>query len=292
MIRTAFVINLSILFALPQAFAGEKVDLTLAAEKNGSIYIENVRGTLKISGWDKPLITVKGELDDSARQLVFKTKGRKAIVKVAMKGMNAKGHGSDLEVFVPHNSKLRFKGVDTDYHVSGLEAKIEGQSIKGDIVLEDIHGKMRMSVVSGQIKVHKSSGKLIAESVNGQLEYDGAFTKAALRSMSGKIVANIAQTEKLHANSASGDILVNGYLRSNADIKLNSVNGDIQYTSDGKFNGECEVASKFGGKISNKLTEDKPWSESMKQQKLKFVSGDGSGKLVMHTVSGNISLEK
>jgi hypothetical protein len=274
------------------AWAGDKVDRTLDADFSGSLFIDNTRGALTIVGWDKPQIQLKGELDDSARKLIFKRKGNKALIKVVMKGMSHGGQGSELKVFVPRDTHLRIKGVDTTFSISDLTAKLEGQTINGDLIVSKVHSKMNISSVSGKVKVSESSGYARIESVSGKVDFSGAFTEARIRSMSGNIMANIDGTHKLSVENGSGSTAINGHLLSNAHVKLSSISGDIHYRAVGKFNAECQIASRFGGKIRNRLTEDKPWDEKMKQRKLEFTSGDGSGKLVMNTISGSVTLEK
>ena len=97
---------------------------------------------------------------------------------------------------------------------------------------------------------------------------------------------------RLMIENVSGDTLINGQLLDRAQVELTSVSGDIHYTGAGELNANCNIASQFGGKIINFLTEDRAWSERMNERKLSFVSGDGSGKLVMNTVSGSVTLDK
>jgi hypothetical protein len=273
-------------------WAGDQVDRTLEANASGSLFVDNVRGAITIVGWDKPQIQLKGELDDSAKKLIFKRKGHKALIKVKMKGMSHGGQGSHLQIFIPRDTRLRFRGVDTSFHISDLTAKLEGKTINGDLTVANVHAKMSISSVSGKVKVSDSSGTARIESVSGKVDFSGKFTDARIRSMSGDIVANINGTSKLHVKNGSGFTVINGTLLDTADVKLVSISGDIVYRSQGKLNAECEIASRFGGHIENKLTEDKPWQEKMREHKLEFVSGDGSGKLVMNTLSGSVTLEK
>ena len=274
------------------SWAGEKVEQTLEADKSGSLFIDNIRGSVIIKGWDKPQIQLKGELDDSAKKLVFKRKGHKALIKVMMKGMSHGGQGSNLQVFIPRNTHLRFRGVDTSFHISDLTSMVEGKTINGSLIVSNVHAKMNISSVSGKVKVNQSSGIARIESVSGEVDFAGKFTDANIRTMSGDISANINGINKLRVKNGSGFTSVQGALLDDADVKLVSISGDIMYRSQGKLNAKCEVASRFGGRIENKLTKDKPRKEKMTQQKLEFTSGDGSGKLVMNTLNGSVTLEK
>ena len=277
---------------MPVASAGELVNKTLDVDANGMLYIDNTRGQLEIEGWDKAQIMVQGQLDDGAKKLLFKRKGHKAMIKVILDRGRHIGHGSQLKIFIPSQTYVRFKGINTQYSFSKLHGKIEGETINGDVLLDDVHAKIFVSSVSGRVTVVNSSGKAMVESVSGKVDFDGEFDKAKLRSMNGTIMANINKIQQLDIENVSGNTAINGELQNNAKVKLNSVSGNIRYVAAGEFNGECEVASQFGGQIKNALTKDKPWKEMLQQRKLKFVSGDGTGKLTMNTVSGSVVLEQ
>ena len=273
-------------------YAGEKVDRTLDVDANGTLYIYNTRGQLEIKGWNKPQIQMQGNLDDAAKKLVFKRKGHKALIKVLLDRGHQVGHGSDLKIFVPRQTQVYFKGINTDYSISNLDAKLEGHTINGNLMVKQVHADMMLSSVSGKVKVVESSGEALIESVSGKLSFSGDFDKVHLKSMNGNIMANIDAIDNLKVENVSGDTAINGDLQNNAKVKLNSVSGNIRYIAKNEFTGECEVASQFGGIIKNHLTKDKPWQEKLQQRKLKFVSGDGTGKLLMNTVSGSVSLEQ
>ena len=287
-------VMLSALFMLLSAVAvaGEKVNSVLDVEAQGTLYIENTRGQLQIEGWDKPQIMVQGELDDAAKQLFFKRKGPKSIVKVVLERGHHGGDGSRLKIFVPQQTFIRFRGINTDYSFANFDAKVEGETINGAISLDEVHGKMVVSSVSGGIKVANSSGVAVVESVSGKVDFSGQFDKAQIKSMSGNIIADIGQIQLLLVENVTGNTAISGQLQNNAKVNLNSVSGHIRYVANKKFTGKCEVASQFGGQINNQLTTDKPWKEMLQQRKLKFESGDGTGKLTMNTVSGSVILEQ
>lgn len=289
---STFLFCVLLITASYYSFAGEKVDRTLDVDANGTLYIYNTRGQLEIEGWDKPQIQVQGQLDDAAKKLLFKRKDHKALIKVILdRGQNV-GHGSQLKILVPHQTQIHFKGINTDYSFSKLNAKLSGHTINGDLLVNKVHGGIMLSSVSGKIKVVESSGEALIESVSGKLSFSGDFDKVSLKSMNGNIKANIDDIEYLQVENVSGNTAIDGELQNSATVKLSSVSGNIRYVAKGQFSGECEVASQFGGAIHNFLTKDKPWKEQLQQRKLKFVSGDGTGKLLMNTVSGSVSLEQ
>ena len=273
-------------------FAGEKIDKTIEIEDSKKLFINVTRGIVKVSTWDKPQITLQGELDDSVSKLTFKNKGSKTLIKAKAKSGEHWGDSNILKVFIPKSTTVYFDGVDTTFSFTEIQSGIFGETISGDVKVKDSHNKMQLSSISGDIKIENSSGEAQVKSVSGTINLDGKFKKVALKSMSGNIHSNIDDVENLIAKNVSGKINITGQLKEEANIKLASVSGNIKYHVEGKLNAQCKLASQFGGKIENKITADMPQKSMMQKQELNFISGDGSGKLVISTISGAISLNE
>jgi hypothetical protein len=272
--------------------AGDKVNQSLSVETSGIVFVEIPRGHVKVQGWDKSEVMIQGELDDTLNKLIFKTKKDKTLIKLETQGQKHWGDASGIKIFMPVGSQLRFKGIDTSFSIVKLYSQIEGKTINGDLMVKESNGKIKLSVVSGDVKVANSSGLAKIQSVSGMVDFSGDFEQAFIKSMSGDITADISGTNKLTIKNISGDTQINGHVKSQSQIKLSSVSGDILYKVTGDLNAECEVVSQFGGEISNQLTDDLPLDGNLHKKTLSFISGDGSGKLNMNTVTGSVLIEK
>jgi len=272
--------------------AGQNVNQSLAVETTGTVYVEIPRGLVKVQGWDKSEVMIHGELDDTVKTLIFKTKKAKTLIKVDTEGQKHWGDASVLKIFMPQQSQLRFKGIDTSFSIAKLNSNIEGKSINGNLMVKQSSGKIKLSVVSGDVKLVESSGFAKIESVSGMVDFSGDFEKAFLKSMSGDITANISGTNKLTIKNISGDTKISGQIKEKAQLKLSSVSGDILYKVTDELNAKCEVVSQFGGEINNQLTDDLPIDGNLHRKTLSFISGDGSGKLGMKTITGSVTIEK
>lgn len=272
--------------------AGEIIDKSILAPTSDYLLIDNVRGKVAIHGWDKKEISVKGELDDSASQLTIEDLGHKTYIKVVMKGSSHAGDGSNLKIFMPASTVLWFKGIDTSFYFYDLDAGIEGRTINGDLTVQNVKKTIKVSTISGDINLVNSSGVALLKSINGNVNLAGNYSQATIKSMSGKITATVDNIAKLTTKNISGDTIIRGVLQNKALIKLSSVSGTIKYTVAGELNAACELTSQFGGKIQNEITKDLPKRSMLQQQILNFVSGDGSGKLIINTITGSVLIEK
>ena len=270
--------------------AGEKINQSLSVNATGKVFVEIPRGLVNIQGWDKQEIMVQGELEDTARSLIFKTRKDKTLIKIHNKGHQSWGDSSVINIFMPHQLQLHFKGIDTSFTIIKLNNHTEGKSINGDLMVSQSHGKIKLYVVSGNIKVADSSGLIRIESVNGEVDFSGDFEEAYLKSMAGDINANISGIDKLTIKNISGDTQISGQVKKEAEVKLTSVSGDIIYMASNGLNAECEMVSQFGGEITNMLTDDLPVDGNLHKKTLSFISGDGSGTLSMNTVTGSVTI--
>lgn len=274
------------------AIAGDKVAQSLTVSEEGKLFVDITRGVVKIKGWNKNEISVQGELDDAVKELIFKRKGDKTLIKADSKGQKHWGDSSVLKIFMPYKSRLFFKGVDATFTISSIASGVEGKTISGDLFATKIGDHISLSSMGGSIKLINSAGKVKLESVAGDITMEGSYEKANIRSMSGNISLNIGTSDEVKAKTVSGEMLVVGDVKSDAQIKLASVSGDIIYKATKNLDAKCEISSQFGGEISNMLTKDKVKESRMNGRNLSFVSGDGSGSLVMHTISGNVTIDK
>jgi len=277
---------------IQSAWAGDKVAKTLAVQPNGKLFIEVTRGLVKVKGWDKDEISVFGELDDSVKELIFKNKGKKTLLKAASKGQKHWGDSSVIKVYMPYHTKLFFNGVDATFKLAGLQSGIEGRTINGDLLVAKSAKDIRLSSMGGDIKLVHSTGDVSLESVGGAINISGQYDKAKVRTMSGDVVINIDEMDNIEAKTTSGDMYISGAVKADAEVEFKSVNGDLIYNAPKDLNAECELASQFGGEIINTLTSDLVEQSKHKQKILKFVSGDGSGRLTMQTISGAININK
>jgi len=272
--------------------AGEKVNQSILVDTSGIVFVEIPRGLVRVQGWNKPEVMVQGELDDTINKLIFKTKKDKTLIKLETQGLKHWGDASVLKIFMPQHTQLFFKGIDTSFTITKLNNHIEGKTINGDLMVKESNGKIKLSIVSGDVKVADSSGLAKIESVSGMVDFSGDFEQVFIKSMSGDITTDISGTNILTIKNISGDTKISGQVKSQAKLKLSSVSGDILYKVTDDLNAECEVVSQFGGEINNQLTDDLPVDGNLHKKTLSFISGDGSGKLNMNTVTGSVFIEK
>ncbi|WP_153914225.1 DUF4097 family beta strand repeat-containing protein [Shewanella sp. TC10] len=307
------IIGSSVLFTSFIALAVEQVDREISVSANPQIELKVQRGKVEIIGWNKDLISVKGHLDELSEGFILEQKGDEIKIEDKMpssyRGNNKQG--SNLVIYVPSELKITAEGVSADYAMEKLTGKVELSLVSGNMKVEDIEGKISLTNVSGNIKAESLNGKIELETVSGDIKDKDVKGKAKYRLVSGELESENNQVTDLSIDQVSGD--VEGSFTAAEKVKVVTVSGDIEVKlSDAitkvlfdTVSGDIEV--KFtnmpnlafeidggpGGRIENRLTDDKPMkTKYTSRQSIQFKTQQGSGSFNASTVSGKIKLEQ
>lgn len=280
------------------------------ASGDGFVQIKVLRGKVRVSGWDKKEILVRGLLDEEVRQFVFEVDGKNARieVKIPRKNDGWTTEGSALEIHIPKDSNLDIISISTDVHVAnvlgGLEVdsvsgdmivadvkdRIDLKSVSGEVELRNVKGKLHVSTISGDIEAYKAGGGSF-ETVSGEIRLDEIGEELNLQSVSGDIEVNGQSYSQIKGHSISGDIEITGELKAAGVIEFDNVSGSIRLELPGDTDASFDIKSGSGGSIRNRLTDDKPRvSKYVRNESLKFIMGKGRGEVILGTFSGDITL--
>ncbi len=277
---------------LSTGFAGEDVDRTIAAASSGSVKITNTRGEVDIFGWDKDEIRVKGELDALTEEFIFKVEGNQARIEVRLPRHNVNwGDGSDLEIYVPENSRVDFKGVSTDATFKNILGGLRVRSVSGDISVDQIRKRVHIKSVSGDVDVSDSSGEVNISTVSGEIQLEMTSLRIMLDTVSGDIEAEFAEISMLRVNAISGGIEVEGRLVDHGKIDISGVSSDLVLKLVEPVNAQLSVETGPGGDIDNSLTDDEPIERFPSRMALEVTLGSGTGEIHLRTVSGDIRID-
>jgi DUF4097 and DUF4098 domain-containing protein YvlB len=298
-------------------FAGEKVDQTIKAAKDGYVEIEHINGYADIKAWDKPEVRVVGELGDRTKKFVFERDGNEIVIKVKVKNGNNWGSwgsddGDELEIFVPKGSKLNYSSVNANVEGAGIDGGAHFDTVNGSIEVKDLAGRIRLESVNGNINASKLKGDVKIETVNGEIRSSSNSGKEdRYESVNGDIVITSSSSE-IRAETVNGDIelelseikhlnldTVNGSieakldLQKDGDVRASSVGGSVALYFQKDVSARFDIRGHAGGKIVNKLSDDKMQKAKYGPSRwLEFSLNDGHGKVNVSTVSGRVRLDK
>jgi hypothetical protein len=232
----------------------EEVDRSVRADPDGTVEIDNIAGTITVTGWGRDEVRVTGFLGDGTRELEFDGSGGRTRIRVVLEE-NEDVEGSELEIHVPLNSRILIDTVSAEVEVYEFNGELELETVSGDIDVEARPESAYVTTVSGDIDFV----------MEGALR-DGRF------------------------KSVVGDIDVETGLDPDGRIRLDSVSGDIDLTLPGRVSATFDVST-FSGEIDSDLGgRVRRKGEYVPAKELKFSLGGGGARVTIETLSGDIDL--
>jgi len=264
------------------------------------IELDNVRGSVNVSGWDKPEVELGGTLGNGSRLVVS---GDNDHLSLRVQGSGQKwfggnGPGSDSELVlkIPHGAALKLGVVSADATVSGIDGKsleingvsgsltlsgdapqIDVNSVSGDVVFKAAHipagARAHLQTVSGDIRAHGLGGRIKLETVSGEIGLDSG-----------------AAVDELETGTVSGDTKLVIAPGAHARLALTSMSGDIHVHLPATMGGHVE-AKTFSGDIASDFGKART-REHGSGSTLDTHVGDGDGELKAESFSGDVELRK
>ncbi len=283
--------GLSVFLGTLAVTADEKVDESLQVQSDGVVEVFNIRGNVKIKGWNNNQVTVVGTLDDLAEGLTFETKGKVTQIKVEMPDHNInRGDGSKLTIQVPFGNQVDFEGISSDLDVENIKAGIDVRTVSGDIDINSVEKILNIKTVSGDIRLKKSTGKAKLATVSGDINGDINCPDVQVSLVSGDVNLKLDEYQNFIGSVVSGNIMIEGQQQDGGETKLSTVNGDIDLRFIKKINTRLNIKTGPGGNIINNISKDKVVTEFPNTQRLSITLGDGSGSVKLGTVNGDIRI--
>lgn len=278
---------------LAQAAKAEDVNRKLDAAPSGTVAIENIAGSVTVSGWSNDEVEVTGELGDEVQELVFERDGNVVNVHVRTRHKNyGRDVASDLVIRVPENSTVKVGGVSTDIEVDGVRGPQRLKTVSGDVTSRAYEEDVDIESVSGDIEV-RGDGAMVRIDVNtvsGDIDVEDLAGEIDITSVSGDLSVAGGRWSRVSANTTSGDFDFEGELLEDGRFDLETINGDLEVLFAGDLSAEIDIET-FNGDIDNCFgPQATRTSRYAPGRELKFTHGDGSARVTIRTLNGDLRL--
>lgn len=289
MMRAALA--LAVVVVAPAWLAGQTtVDERHPAAVDGAVSIENMAGSVKVTGWDKPEVHVKGTVGEGG-QLDFKSSGKRTRIEIES-DRNPMGVRSELEVFVPAGSSVDVEGFQATISVAGVSGAVTAETVNGSITQAGAASSVELQSVNGDIEVAKAAGRIKAEAVNGSVTVRDASGRLEASTVHGKLQAIGGSYEDVEIESVAGAVRFEAALASRASLSIETVSGPVELLLPAAIAAEFSLSS-FSGRISNELgPAAEKRSKWTPQTELSFTTGAGGARISVDTLSGTIDIRK
>jgi DUF4097 and DUF4098 domain-containing protein YvlB len=266
------------------------VDQKRPAAADGTVSIENMAGSVKVTGWDRAEVQVKGSVGDGG-ELSFDGGGKRTRIEIES-DRNPMGVKSDLEVFVPAASAVEIEGYQATISVSGVTGSVKAETVNGSITQLGAAKHVELQSVNGDVDVTKAAGRVQAEAVNGSVVIHDASGELEASTVNGKLQVGGGSYEHAKLESVSGSVRFEAALGTRGSLSIETVSGSVELLLPAALGAEFQVSS-FSGRITNELgpaaEKRNKWTP---QAELSFTTGSGGARITIETLSGPIGIRK
>lgn len=228
----------------------EELHETYPLKSNGVIKLDNVNGDIRIVAWDRDEV----KLD-------------------AIKTAKKQEHLDTVKIEVTANAdQIQVRTKYPDDKRNTKQGKNNSTSVAYTLTVPKRAELKKISAVNGSIIIDGITGNIEAESVNGRVEASGAQGELDLSSVNGAISAKVDPSPKTNPaklKSVNGRISLTLPADANADVEVESLNGEIQTD----FNLALKKHWPIGRDLKGKL-------------------GSGDANIDIETVNGGVEIRQ
>lgn len=167
-------------FAL-QAADFKEINQTIPIDRDGHLYLDNFKGSITVTTWDRPEIALNVRIDPDGRAT-----DALEMKKVALTEIRVSGSGSSVTIRTNYDklSSLRFQEIMT-FHDQSLPfahyniqmpatAQLDIKDYKSDIRVSNLHSDLRLNTYKGTVAVAHLDGAARVETYKGTVRLEFA----------------------------------------------------------------------------------------------------------------------
>ncbi|HEX5339752.1 MAG TPA: DUF4097 family beta strand repeat-containing protein [Gammaproteobacteria bacterium] len=273
---------------------GTPINETRAAKADGTIWIHNLAGSVKVQGWNKNEVHVSGTLGTGSERLDISNEDGGISIRVVLPEHSSRNiEGSDLVVSVPKASRLSVNTVSADIEADQLAGTARLKSVSGNVKLDSSDSDITASSVSGNVDVTGSAANahISAHAISSEVRISRVDGDLQAESISGSVkVFDKNRLSRAQLSSTSGNVDFAAALTKGGSYTFSSTSGNVTLNFPSTPDARFDISS-FSGNIDNSFgPKPQRTSEYAPGKELHFVSGAGNAQLNARTLSGNITL--
>ena len=283
---------ITLLLAAP-LLADKPVDETRPADADASISVDNLSGSVRVEGWDRPEIRVAGSLGDDTEGLTIEGGESSWDIEVEIPEGHWGGRRdveSRLEIWVPRGADVEVETVSASIRVADVDGRLDLESVSGAIDASGGGREVELETVSGAIDFTGSDASVAAESVSGRVKLRGVAGEVEVSSVSGRVDVEGSVSRRASFDSVSGELTLRLDPSPGASILIDAHSSNVNLSLPSAVSARFEVET-FSGRIDNDFGPDgERTSRFAPGRALDHTTRDGSVRISIDTFSGNVFL--
>ncbi len=286
--RVFVIAAVGLLSSLSSLGAQTKVDRRFALNADGSVRITNLVGSVRVSGWDRDSLVVRGTI---AKGDEFFIGGGRTGAKAFVQATNERNPGpSYLEVFVPRRAKVWVKTATADISVSDVQGQLDLYVVGGTIRVVGNPSELNAEAIDGDVLVSGSPGWLRAKSASGDVVLKGTSRDMTLSTVSGSVTVGGGRFERAKLETVTGPVRFAGDLERGGVLDIDTHSGAVELVLPAKFSADLEMVT-ISGAIKNTLSSKRPVTGRYgRGSELNGSVGNGGARVSVRSFKGVITL--
>lgn len=280
------------------AHADTSIHLSHDATPDAQVVIRNVKGDVRITGWNENRVQVDGSLGSGAKPLQITGTPGSLVIQVEsnagsgwfnLGGSDSMGPTS-LDVHVPHAATLEVHVVSAPVDIDGIDSRnIAVNTVSGRVHLGVRAGSVKIDSVSGDIDLAGSTRSFDAQTVSGDVQAATLGGNANAQTVSGAVLLRGAALDTVHLETVSGRIQLDASAAKDAGWKIDTMSGDVRVGLPADTAARIK-ANTFSGDLHSDF--GKPvTSEHGPGSHLDTHVGQGGGEIAVNSFSGDVHIQ-
>jgi len=266
-------------------------DQQTVADAHGIVEISNFAGTVDVSGWDQPQVSVHADIPQGADKVKISSDRGRTTITVQFPNFSFDANGVRLKIRVPRASEVDVTGVSADVSTTELSGVQRLKSVSGSIRADIAQADVEAKTVSGDVMLRGQGkpGELHLTTISGSIHLDHGAGDVEANTTSGDIRMHIDQGRSVRLRTINGDVDLKGSLVKDADVDAQTVSGDVKVHATADAGYEYEVTT-FSGEMGNCFNIEADRSRHGPGQRLSGTLGKGNAHVRIKTMNGDIVL--
>jgi hypothetical protein len=266
--------------AVPAAMGQVQVDSARAATPEGTIKISNARGSVRVLGWDRDSVAVRGSLDHEVERLVFVTESRETRIRVVAPRGNESAGAAALEVRVPRESHVAVRTAGAPIEVIWVSGAVDVESVSGSVVVRGQPRVLYAQTATGDLTLDASTKVLRANSVSGTIRVADARGYVQVSTVTGDVSLTGRRVWEGEITTVSGRIRFEGDFDAGGSFSFESHSGPIELVFPETVAADVELQT-YGSSVENAFAPADARS---------FSVGGGGAAVRVKTFKGRVAI--
>lgn len=286
-VATMMLVLVIALVATAWSHQQSSINEVCSAVADGTVVVDNLAGTVEVSGWERAEVEVTGTLSAQAQGLSIDQHGNLIRIEVEIPEHIRNLKGSHLKVKVPSASRVEVDTVSADISVTAVTGALELESVSGRVDISGRPARIEAESVSGSITVETAINQCELASVSGTVKVLEATGDLEVENVSGNIVIKSGSLSRGDLNSVSGSVHCQTTVTGHGSLKIESMSGNVTLAVPADTAAGFKLST-FSGSITNQLGPT-PKSSAGAGKEVKFSTGNGP-KVILSSFSGSLEL--